>query len=130
SQGSRALVCFQMVSSSSTSPVRPAIALVSELACSVITSTMSWIVIFPSSLPCTLTTGMASRSRSEEHTSELQSRENLVCRLPLVLLPPSSRLFPYTTLFRSKPGEPCFGLLPNGVVLFKFTGKTGHCLSI
>src|SRR5690606_37143655 len=33
--------------------------------------------------------------RSEEHTSELQSRENLVC------LPPSSPLFPYTTLFRS-----------------------------
>src|SRR5690606_38199882 len=33
--------------------------------------------------------------RSEEHTSELQSRENLVCRLPR---PP---LFPYTTLFRS-----------------------------
>src|SRR5207302_1683243 len=37
-------------------------------------------------------------ARSEEHTSELQSRENLVCRL---LPPPSSTLFPYTTLFRS-----------------------------
>src|SRR5699024_7142737 len=38
--------------------------------------------------------------RSEEHTSELQSRFDLVCRL---LLPPSpsSPLFPYTTLFRS-----------------------------
>src|SRR5690606_18322492 len=36
------------------------------------------------------------RNRSEEHTSELQSRENLVCRLLL-----SSPLFPYTTLFRS-----------------------------
>src|SRR5690606_37153480 len=34
--------------------------------------------------------------RSEEHTSELQSRENLVFRLP-----PCSSLFPYTTLFRS-----------------------------
>src|SRR5690606_9411681 len=34
--------------------------------------------------------------RSEEHTSELQSRENLVCRLP-----PRAPLFPYTTLFRS-----------------------------
>src|SRR5437016_2383247 len=33
--------------------------------------------------------------RSEEHTSELQSLTNLVCRLPL------STLFPYTTLFRS-----------------------------
>src|SRR5690606_23528381 len=59
-------------------------------------------------------------SRSEEHTSELQSRENLVCRLllekkknvnvnlRLLPLPPllvrhqrSSALFPYTTLFRS-----------------------------
>src|SRR5690606_21842100 len=38
--------------------------------------------------------------RSEEHTSELQSRENLVCR------PPRPTLFPYTTLFRSlhQPG--------------------------
>src|SRR5690606_16300290 len=34
-------------------------------------------------------------ARSEEHTSELQSRENLVCR------PPQPTLFPYTTLFRS-----------------------------
>src|SRR5690606_26768736 len=67
--------------------------------------------------------------RSEEHTSELQSRENLVCRLrlekkkrrsdatrqvhahafarlflsPLVTLrPPRSTLLPYTTLFRSR----------------------------
>src|SRR5690606_7611465 len=37
-----------------------------------------------------------SLTRSEEHTSELQSRENLVCRLPHGV-----RLFPYTTLFRS-----------------------------
>src|SRR5690349_9895267 len=35
--------------------------------------------------------------RSEEHTSELQSRRDLVCR------PPRSTLFPYTTLFRSCP---------------------------
>src|SRR5690606_6327591 len=41
-------------------------------------------------------------NRSEEHTSELQSRENLVCRL-LLRRPPRSSLFPYTTLFRSKP---------------------------
>src|SRR5438874_858604 len=38
----------------------------------------------------------ALETRSEEHTSELQSRRDLVCRLP-----PSSPLFPYTTLFRS-----------------------------
>src|SRR5438034_990806 len=34
--------------------------------------------------------------RSEEHTSELQSHSDLVCRLPLTFPP-----FPYTTLFRS-----------------------------
>src|SRR5690606_17926243 len=42
-------------------------------------------------------------SRSEEHTSELQSRENLVCRL---LGPPASPLVPYTTLFRSSWMQP------------------------
>src|SRR5947207_870160 len=36
--------------------------------------------------------------RSEEHTSELQSHSDLVCRL---LPPPYLPLFPYTTLFRS-----------------------------
>src|SRR5437870_4694529 len=53
--------------------------------------------------------------RSEEHTSELQSRGHLVCRLLLPLLPPSP-LFPYTTLFRSsgrrgllKPLDDYFG---------------------
>src|SRR5690606_39588973 len=30
---------------------------------------------------CSATSRAASRARSEEHTSELQSRENLVCRL-------------------------------------------------
>src|ERR1035437_1355977 len=41
--------------------------------------------------------------RSEEHTSELQSRQYIVCRLFLVMtrLPPRSTLFPSTTLFRS-----------------------------
>src|SRR5437773_1409612 len=38
--------------------------------------------------------------RSEEHTSELQSHHDLVCRL-LLPRPPTSTLFPYTTLFRS-----------------------------
>src|SRR5690625_4513790 len=38
--------------------------------------------------------------RSEEHTSELQSRGHLVCRL-LLSPPPTSTPFPYTTLFRS-----------------------------
>src|SRR5699024_9805719 len=39
--------------------------------------------------------------RSEEHTSELQSRFDLVCRLLLFFFPFISTLFPYTTLFRS-----------------------------
>src|SRR5690606_40309557 len=39
----------------------------------------------PRAITMTSTSGWASssRSRSEEHTSELQSRENLVCRLLL-----------------------------------------------
>src|SRR5256885_491538 len=60
-------------------------------------------------------------TRSEEHTSELQSPCNLVCRLLLekkkniilhfnysfffflmIRRPPRSTLFPYTTLFRSR----------------------------
>src|SRR5206468_106595 len=46
--------------------------------------------------------------RSEEHTSELQSRSDLVCRLLLVPRPPPSPLFPYTTLFRSARPSPAF----------------------
>src|SRR5438046_2249815 len=58
------------------------------------------------------TTGTSSRSRShrprsEEHTSELQSLTNLVCRL---LPPPYPTPFPYTTLFRSPDGHPEPGL--------------------
>src|SRR5438034_1340398 len=45
--------------------------------------------------------GVGQGNRSEEHTSELQSHSDLVCR------PPSSTLFPYTTLFRSEGAPPC-----------------------
>src|SRR5437867_2199791 len=48
----------------------------------------------------TAITAVVARERSEEHTSELQSPYDLVCRL-LLRRPPSSTLFPYTTLFRS-----------------------------
>src|SRR5262245_30189427 len=41
------------------------------------------------------TPALSQTSRSEEHTSELQSLRHLVCRRPI------STLFPYTTLFRS-----------------------------
>src|SRR5699024_7701808 len=44
--------------------------------------------------------GFSAAGRSEEHTSELQSRFDLVCR------PPISTLFPYTTLFRSRVCRP------------------------
>src|SRR5690242_18564736 len=54
-------------------------------------------------LRCRLHPGKERRSaRSEEHTSELQSHVNIVCRLLLDRRPPSSTLFPYTTLFRSR----------------------------
>src|SRR5690606_12082699 len=57
-------------------------------------------VMLPHLLAPASPTTRRDASRSEEHTSELQSRENLVCRL---LLPPPARStrFPYTTLFRS-----------------------------
>src|SRR5699024_7782744 len=44
---------------------------------------------------------VSSRRRSEEHTSELQSRFDLVCRLLLARSLSRSALFPYTPLFRS-----------------------------
>src|SRR5690606_33703121 len=48
--------------------------------------------VFETATKCTF----SGNSRSEEHTSELQSRENIVCLLLFIIL-----LFPYTTLFRS-----------------------------
>src|SRR5690606_10962878 len=50
---------------------------------------------------CQTAKNFPRRGRSEEHTSELQSRENLVCRLLLARPPPGSILLPYTPLFRS-----------------------------
>src|SRR5207244_3510179 len=49
---------------------------------------------------------MVSRLRSEEHTSELQSPDHLVCRRLLCHVTRPTR-FPYTTLFRSSPAW-CF----------------------
>src|SRR5436305_1171334 len=50
------------------------------------------------------------QDRSEEHTSELQSRPHHVCRLPR---PPRPPLFPYTTLFRSSPSASCPSRFPS-----------------
>src|SRR5690606_28404077 len=60
------------------------------------TALLGWSVPAPEPVP--EVTGDPHAPRSEEHTSELQSRENLVCRL---LRPPTSTHFPYTPLFRS-----------------------------
>src|SRR3990167_2082381 len=55
---------------------------------------------------CTTRTRTGTR-RSEEHTSELQSQSNLLCRLLFLMIrrPPRSTLFPSTTLFRSLHGR-------------------------
>src|SRR5690606_39514943 len=45
-----------------------------------------------------LKAGDTGRSRSEEHTSELQSRENLVCRLLLDKKKMKKSLFTYVTV--------------------------------
>src|SRR6266536_2499038 len=58
--------------------------------------------------PAAARSSVSARGRSEEHTSELQSRVDLVCRLLLQHTPPRplSPLFPYTTLFRSPVSPP------------------------
>src|SRR5258707_12048029 len=48
--------------------------------------------LLPSSSPCSAAAMNAQRSRSEEHTSELQSRQYLVCRL---LLEKKKRIITY-----------------------------------
>src|SRR5437867_1821850 len=74
---------------------------------------------FPRYPRAPLTAGQCSHHRSEEHTSELQSPYDLVCRL----LPfSSSTLFPYTTLFRS--------LLLGIVQSIAFTGGDGQRWSL
>src|SRR5690625_685123 len=59
---------------------------------------------------------VAVRRRSEEHTSELQSRGHLVCRL-LLRRPATFSRFPYTTLFRSqhRPGA-LRGVVPSSLL--------------
>src|SRR5438034_1114967 len=52
-----------------------------------------------------LAESLEGHDRSEEHTSELQSHSDLVCRLLLAPPAPRSTLFPYTTLFRSGGGR-------------------------
>src|SRR3990167_5546146 len=68
--------------------------------------------------------GRLARARSEEHTSELQSQSNPVCR-PFFLMirrPPRSTLFPYTTLFRS-PGSAVVSPAPGSAVVSPAPGS-------
>src|SRR5690606_39906282 len=56
------------------------------VSCAITTGTCRWDSVYPDISPFANTAPPEhepSRSRSEEHTSELQSRENLVCRLLL-----------------------------------------------
>src|SRR5437867_2086291 len=66
---------------------------------------------------CSRARSSGRSSRSEEHTSELQSPYDLVCRLLLETSRPSppSTLFPYTTLFRSISDERTNVTYYNGV---------------
>src|SRR5699024_7860983 len=61
-------------------------------------NTMIYITLLGDIMRLGMQVLLCLNKRSEEHTSELQSRFDLVCRL---LLPLLSTLFPYTTLFRS-----------------------------
>src|SRR4051812_40228636 len=74
----------------------------------------------------------AANSRSEEHTSELQSHVNIVCRLFFLMTPPppSSTLFPYTTLFRSLRSLRLRCDLANTQVLRRFRSVRGFQVAI
>src|SRR3990167_2181820 len=70
----------------------------------------------------------AQPARSEEHTSELQSQSNLVCRLFFLMIrrPPRSTLFPYTTLFRSSNGLHTNGYSLARKIFFEKMGLNVH----
>src|ERR1041385_6591228 len=63
-----------------------------------------WLAGFALAFAVLALAGPSIGFRSEEHTSELQSRLHLLCRLFFLMIrrPPRSTLFPYTTLFRSR----------------------------
>src|SRR2546430_8793752 len=65
-------------------PHSPILAILAALAVGVVAGACSGIFIAWVRLPAfVVTLGMLSAVRSEEHTSELQSQSNLVCRLLL-----------------------------------------------
>src|SRR5256886_10307301 len=68
----------------------------------------------PSVIPCV----RASRGRSEEHTSELQSQSNLVCRL---LLEKKKKM--HQSLFKLRR------ILPPKSKLVSFSYAIDHCVS-
>src|SRR5690606_39659988 len=64
------------------STVKTLIFKMSEISLAVLPCLMSVIISFSREV-INFSTGVSTAERSEEHTSELQSRENLVCRLLL-----------------------------------------------
>src|SRR5690606_41843224 len=65
-------------------PVYPAVkGLKSQLVRKILAELKPLMTMLPETLPSSVVANEKLVSRSEEHTSELQSRENLVCRLLL-----------------------------------------------
>src|SRR5690242_18973993 len=88
-------------SGSMTSPVF--VATIANDKVSPLSPVCRFLPVLSSRLRVTCTNVLISIVRSEEHTYELQSHVNLVCRLLLEPLLPRSLRVPYTTLFRSDP---------------------------
>src|SRR5260370_30348933 len=81
-----------------TAPLRP--------ACATIVASRSWYFAFS-------TSSARQRSRSEEHTSELQSHLNLVCRLLLEK--------------KKKTGVDTRELMDHSICVYNVTQKTAGC---
>src|SRR5690606_14654117 len=63
-------------------------------------------VVFVGAAPSRRIDCKSAGSRSEEHTSELQSREKLVCRLPLEKKHHTRARHPYLVVSLQAPGTP------------------------
>src|SRR3989442_9069972 len=68
-------------------------------------ATPTWMPSTPASCPCRSPRSVSTRHRSEEHTSELQSRPHLVCRL---LLEKKKKSHKHIRLCQKPHPERCF----------------------
>src|SRR5690606_41550786 len=75
-RSARLCCCFLCTRRAPRSPLFPYTTLFRSQASMLLVVVLPWV-------PATASTHLPGRTRSEEHTSELQSRENLVCRLLL-----------------------------------------------